>query len=460
MMNELRLSYYTIPIKLEREENKYLLVHGYTGAIDIVSGNIWEQMRDFSSANSLSSDATMLLRERGYLTGKTKKEELQYVAKLANLLHRAQSKLYKSFGFIVSYDCNFRCPYCFENEISNHGKLWSKNVFTKEMVDKAYDAMLKIEPHKELHSKQILLFGGEPFLRENRELTEYLIQKGVSRGYSFKAITNGYDINYFEEVLSPNNFELIQITLDGTEEHHNARRFHSEEGNSYKRILDNIELLLRKKIHVLVRVNTDKDNFSDFVTLKKQFQELGYSGNPYFELRSSYLREFDFNSSDSNNINYLPSLSKLLKRHKKEYDLEFECQDFGITKHFYSYLKNKSRCRLYSASCSSQYGSFLFDPLGGIYPCLEIVGKKDFMIGNYSMDEIQWTKAHDDWFKRNVSNSNGCNTCRYALLCGGPCLARLTRMQDGFDSVYCSDFKKIFATSVNRAYCLWRKSQV
>ena len=41
-MENIHLSYYTIPVKLEDEENKYLLVHGYTGAIDIVDGSIWD----------------------------------------------------------------------------------------------------------------------------------------------------------------------------------------------------------------------------------------------------------------------------------------------------------------------------------------------------------------------------------------------------------------------------------
>ena len=41
----MHLSYYTIPVKLEDEENKYLLVHGYTGAIDIVDGSIWKELK-------------------------------------------------------------------------------------------------------------------------------------------------------------------------------------------------------------------------------------------------------------------------------------------------------------------------------------------------------------------------------------------------------------------------------
>ena len=162
-MENMHLSYYTIPVKLEDEENKYLLVHGYTGAIDIVDGSIWKELKDYSSESTLSLEVTQLLQKRGYLTTKSKDEEIEYVSKLANLFHQAQSKLHKSFGFIVSYDCNFRCPYCFENEISQHGAHWSKRAFTKELVDKVYDAMFQIEPRQELHFKQILLYGGEPF---------------------------------------------------------------------------------------------------------------------------------------------------------------------------------------------------------------------------------------------------------------------------------------------------------
>lgn len=46
-MKDLRLSSYTIPVKLEAEEDKYFLVHGYTGAIDIVEGECWRQIEHF-----------------------------------------------------------------------------------------------------------------------------------------------------------------------------------------------------------------------------------------------------------------------------------------------------------------------------------------------------------------------------------------------------------------------------
>ena len=36
----LHKSYYTITVKLQAEDDKHMLIHGYTGAIDIVDSNI------------------------------------------------------------------------------------------------------------------------------------------------------------------------------------------------------------------------------------------------------------------------------------------------------------------------------------------------------------------------------------------------------------------------------------
>ena len=452
-MENMHLSYYTIPVKLEDEENKYLLVHGYTGAIDIVDGSIWDGLKNYSSESTLSPEAVQLLQKRGYLTTRSKEEEMEYVSKLANLLHQAQSKLHKSFGFVVSYDCNFRCPYCFENEISQHGAHWSKRVFTKEMVDKAYDAMFQIEPRQELHFKQILLYGGEPFLRDNKESVSYIIQRGHSLGYKFKAITNGYDLDYFKEFLSNEYFASVQITLDGYREYHNKRRFHYEEGDSFDKIVHNVGILLEGNVDVMIRINTDEYNFYDLNKLNDLFKDLGYLENSHFKIYSSVLQSYEINRNESGNIKYLSSMRVLNEKYKKEYHDNAYCQDFGIYKRFYSYLKNKSRCRLYSASCSSQYGSFLFDPKGDIYTCLEIVGKKEFVIGHYSGSEIQWTEVRKHWFERNVTKSAGCTKCKFALLCGGGCLAQVKHDVNGFSSeTYCNSYKAIFPLSVNKAY--------
>lgn len=44
-MDNLRVSSYMIPVKLEQEEGMYMLIHGYTGAMDIVSENLLNEIK-------------------------------------------------------------------------------------------------------------------------------------------------------------------------------------------------------------------------------------------------------------------------------------------------------------------------------------------------------------------------------------------------------------------------------
>lgn len=66
-MGILRTSSYMIPVKLEKEEGKYMLIHGYTGAIDIVSAELLHSIQANRKSQLTQSMIEQLL-ERGYLT--------------------------------------------------------------------------------------------------------------------------------------------------------------------------------------------------------------------------------------------------------------------------------------------------------------------------------------------------------------------------------------------------------
>ena len=86
-MDNLHLSYYTIPVRLDKEPDKRLLVHGYTGAIDLVANSCWEKVKQ-QNFQEISSEQIALLKQRGYLTNKTFEEEQRYVVRLANCCRR------------------------------------------------------------------------------------------------------------------------------------------------------------------------------------------------------------------------------------------------------------------------------------------------------------------------------------------------------------------------------------
>ncbi|WP_290448507.1 radical SAM protein [uncultured Muribaculum sp.] len=311
----LHKSYYTITVKLQAEDDKHMLIHGYTGAIDIVDSNIVNALNAENISSVLSEDEISLLSQRGYLTNKTVEEEQSYVAHFADVLHRMNSKLYKNFGFVITYDCNFRCPYCFENTISKHGTAWTKKTMTKEMVDKAYDAMLKIEPHRELHKKEILLYGGEPLLRNNREIVEYIIRKGVALGYKFKAITNGYDLEYYKDLIIPDIFTSLQISMDGFRDNHNKNKRHYIEGESFDKVIQNIGIVINNCVKAIIRLNFDKNTISDGKQLMQLFYELGYSKSSYFAPYSAMIENYD---QTTNLINNTFSWFDFLNQTKKD----------------------------------------------------------------------------------------------------------------------------------------------
>lgn len=79
-METLRTSSYLIPVKLESEPGKYMLIHGYTGAIDIVTESLLKKIQAAASGVDLPEDTLQALIKRGYITTRSQEEEYAYVA--------------------------------------------------------------------------------------------------------------------------------------------------------------------------------------------------------------------------------------------------------------------------------------------------------------------------------------------------------------------------------------------
>lgn len=92
----------------------------------------------------------------------------------------------------------------------------------------------------------------------------------------------------------------------------------------------------------------------------------------------------------------------------------------------------------------------MFAPDGGIYTCLETVGKKQHCIGYYNLPQISWTKAREKWFGKHVGNSKLCFECKFALLCGGNCAIK--EFDGEATSQLCIRYNDLLKDAVNKAY--------
>lgn len=445
-METLRTSSYLIPVKLENEEGKHMLIHGYTGAVDIISKELLSKINSISIENNLSKELLISLQKRGYITTKTKNEEHDYVARIAEALWKQCKILNTSFTWVVTYNCNFRCPYCFEGRDKKDGTC--QLVFTKEQVDIAYEAQDKIQPHKELRKNVITLYGGEPLLGENKEVVNYIVEEGRKRGYKFVAVTNGYEIDHYLNLLSTDGIYKLQITIDGPKEIHNQRRIHYKGYDTFDKIVANVKLALDKGVKVVVRMNSDNRNIEQYIELKKYFEQLGYLTYSNFELYCAILKDnTSMSSSEHEGINFLSPLSFLAKQ--KQQDLTYLTGDSNIYKNIYNALSNKRPITFKSISCAAQASGYVLDSLGHIYPCWEVIGKNDCIEGRYSEDGVVWDdKVLNQWRNTNISQKEPCCHCKYALICGGGC--PYYHMQG--NSIQCSIFQNIFNKAVNKAF--------
>lgn len=436
-----------------------MLVHGYTGAIDIASSNVANLLKPgnrISKETAHVSEQTFdALVARGYLTQKTAAQEREFCQRWANLLHTHKKMFGKhSYMFMVTYDCNFRCPYCYEGDISKQGKQWAKKTFTKEMVDKAYAAMTEITPDENRRTRSITLYGGEPLLAKNKEIVEYIVRKGTELGYTFEAISNGYEIEHYKDLLGPGKIQSIQISVDGPKEIHDTRRFHYQDGGTFDKIFTNIGMALQAGARVNLRANTDATNYKYIESLYDQFKQAGYIDNNLF-LFSAALVVGDENIKHNHTTNPSHPASLLTK-------LEFNAklqqtkvpgqhQEMWIFKKLYTAIKHNVRINFDPVYCGVQVGAYIFDPYGDIYNCWETVGKERHIIGHYA-DGITWEEELKRWHERNIATAPRCSGCKYAFLCGGGCLAKVLRAHGDLSKSYCHYFPESFEGVVNRVY--------
>lgn len=446
-----RLSSYAINIALNAT-NETMLIHGYTGAIDIVGNDLFQYLVEHSENIieenfPFSKETWKTLRERGYLTNKSDEEEIRHVVKMADLLQKREVLCGKRyFGFIVSYNCNFRCPYCYESRISEFGNSWNKRTFTKEMVDEAYNAINKIEPRIQLHSRDLLLYGGEPLLKENRDVVEYIVNKGCDLGYHFHAITNGYNLENYLDLLNPLKIAQLQVTIDGMPQSHNKSRIHMEGKDTFEKIINNVALALQKDIFVGVRMNCNSSNIGEASDLKRMFEVMGLykyeKFNFYCALTCDYLKDFKQKNGMANSVPFL-NREDFVSLYKNNPNNNFE--DERLEQKISLAINKGVSLPLSSTYCTSFTGSYYFDPFGKIYSCWERVGRPQFSTGEYGKGVVSLDARIDRLHTMNVGKFEKCRVCKFVFLCRGGCHATV-------DKHLCNIFPKLIEISANKAY--------
>lgn len=128
-----------VSVRLNPQE--ILLVNTLNGLLDVVdnkSMNTIERWKEEGIVNCLNHDEDTLFKQmskRGYIV-KNKTIESSIRETLMDQLldqNKNEKEKLKEIALVLSYNCNFSCPYCYE-ALEESG---SKKIITEDMVDKA-----------------------------------------------------------------------------------------------------------------------------------------------------------------------------------------------------------------------------------------------------------------------------------------------------------------------------------
>jgi uncharacterized protein len=398
-----------ISIDLKNENSDYLFVNGINGSADIIHKKEreivenWQKSDKIIVKNEFEKSLYDYMSSRQYIMNEEdeQKSKQNVINRLKKTFEeRVQNQ--RIAWFVLTYSCNFACPYCYEKDVEG------SPIISKDMVDKIFSSNPNIE--------YIGFFGGEPLLNNNMEIIKYIISKAPNAKYS--AITNGYNLVDYMEILKSIDVLNIQVTLDGAKDLHNKTRCLRNGLPSYDRIIDGVKKCIENEIPIKIRMNISPENIENCLEEKRRIESTEWGKNVEFELQplfqcSSSVKTELHQSLFDNDTNEKSIKNQIYKKLSPISD----------------FLYNGKKLRPILKNCDRDGQSRFYDPYGNIYNCILAVGKAHKSIGQYYPEFLLKEKSYHT---RDITTIETCKNCANSLLCGGGCPNALPEEIDVF----------------------------
>ncbi len=391
-------------IDLKTFDKKYLIVNSLNGFVDTINIDEqiiiekWRKEDSVSPKNNFELHLFDSLVNRGYIMEKSSETKLK--GEIISYLVTKSQKQFKNcqnIGFLLTYNCNFTCNYCYEKKVRTNKSI------SLEMLNEIF----KITPHYVQH---IDLFGGEPLLLSNYKIIERIIEKYPKSKYS--VITNGYYLEEYFQLFRNLDIKKIQITIDGEENYHNKSRSLSNNSPTYEKIMKGVLLFLQRGINIRIRMNLTFDNVYSCI---KERDKLKYLFSDYISsITFEYQPLFQYSNTDK---------SKLYEiiNHKNNtintYNINYNHIDLSLPQ-ISQFIKNGTKIVPVIKPCNVENSILLFDPNGFIYSCMLAVGIESRSVGKYYPDYYLHLNSYKT---RSILTIQKCKKCNLNLICGGGC---------------------------------------
>ena len=490
--SSLRLSGYVSFVPLDDPDN-VLIVHGYSGAHDLVSPSVASYLRglrsdDAPQTSPPSPETLARLRRRGYLTTKTVEEERDLVRRLSESAHRRELEGQPSFVIMPTYECNLRCTYCYQADIrADPARKHLLEILTPEMADRLLAGMNGLEAQRGVPPdamRSVTFYGGEPLMRAAAPVIRRLVEGCLTvRPTNFFTVTNGVDLDAYEDLIGPEKLSGFQITLDGPPDVHDRMRFRVDKSGSFAAIAANIDLVLNRGASISLRMNVDRESVVHLPRLAEELERRGWISRPGFSVHAARItggpRERELSSFELSQ-----HLTRLRVSHPACTVLDRPSDQ--LRRRLLGVFRGESHPRAaYSASyCGAHTSMYMFDQRGDIYACWERTGDPSIRIGHVAEDgTVVLGKAHaalagapsseppkrrlpvvtaeptDEagWRSRHIATSPKCVDCAHAFHCGGGCAIVAIDVHQSYYGHACDAFPATFKQAAREAFADYRR---
>lgn len=351
---------------------------------------------DISSIDSLDNETFVTLQENKIIVNGG--EDYLYFSK-TEYMKRKKSFLGRDLSLVIvpTMGCNFKCPYCYEQNLPNVK-------MSEDIQNKVISFINKFQ--NKCDNLSIYWHGGEPLMafdviknllyKIKTEVNLPLIdQSMVSNGYLF----NKEVCKLFKEF--PLNY--VQITVDGLEDTHNLNRIHKAGLPTYGRIIDNIDFILNDLPETLVgvRMNIHNDNKDEYYTHLKKLS-LRWEGK-----KCTIYPAFVLPQGGNCNVSCLTPYQKA----KFYIDLY---NDYKMNVNFFP--------KMQLGTCSAIYENhFVIDPVGVLYKCWADLGHEERAVGDIFSGITKWDFVAAYSVGSDKFTDDKCKDCKIFPICDGGC---------------------------------------
>lgn len=403
----LKLSQFTLFVSDYPQPGSYLAFNTRTQALVALNKRLKSVLDALPASENGSSDG-----ERKYLTILTDMGILveEKVDETALLQYWFERMKYEDDTFmstvVTTYDCNFACPYCFEEGVKQPKYL------NQETADQIMVWIEKKITEKAFPKLRFAFYGGEPLL--NRPLVEYMAKElyGWSKEhgveFTFTMVTNG-------SLLTPSTIEKlaafgltdVRVTLDGDRPVHNQKRPLKRGKGSFDLIIRNIRSVA-DQIKVNLQGNFDRHDWQSMTRLLDYLEGEGLSkkiAGISFAPIIGRLGGEDGSTPD------FTACTSYIEANLSE--AKFALQQELVNRRLQPHpIMGVNLCALYKHN-----NMFIIDPDGLLYKCPSFLGYPDFSIGSIFEKDLNYLNVEfmtlDVWRK--------CLNCVWVPMCGGGC---------------------------------------